>query len=462
MSNNTKLATAPQTATNYILKATSTTLGNSLAYDDGTGIAIGDTTASGFKFKVNGTTSLTGALSGTSATFSGNFEAGKTGGAVTAGDLSVDSTSTAAKVIIGRLSSTGSDNTTFIIRNRVGTQGVTIDGFGNASFLGNVGIGTSSPSAKLHIAQSSSAVLFSESSSVATIIGTNAAGNASQELSLRGFPLTFTGNGGGGAEAMRITSGGNVQIKFNPGSGNLYFSDVTNGADMFYFVPATFVGSAPYNNNRFIASNSSNLSFETGGNEKLRIASNGQMYNQNAPANAFAQVIIANSTAGQSLGLQINAGTNNNDLAFRASNTSGTVLFVVRGDGLLVNPQLVATHTTSSGANLYADPSNGAIYRSTSSLKYKKNVEDYTKGLDVVMQLRPVSYEGKNEIDEGRVFAGLIAEEVHDLGLTEFVQYAEDGTPDALAYQNMVALAFKAIQDLSKEVTELKSLIAAK
>ena len=77
---------------------------------------------------------------------------------------------------------------------------------------GSVGIGTTSPTAKLHVAGASSAVLIGESSGVAYITGTNAAGTSSQELSLRGFPLTFTGNGGGGAEAMRITSGGHVLI----------------------------------------------------------------------------------------------------------------------------------------------------------------------------------------------------------------------------------------------------------
>lgn len=68
------------------------------------------------------------------------------------------------------------------------------------------------------------------------------------------------------------------------------------------------------------------------------------------------------------------------------------------------------------------------------------------------MQMRPVIYEGKCAIDEGKIFAGLIAEEVHDLGLTEFVQYAEDGTPDALAYSNMVSLLVKGIQELKAEL----------
>ena len=102
---------------------------------------------------------------------------------------------------------------------------------------------------------------------------------------------------------------------------------------------------------------------------------------------------------------------------------------------------------------------DGSFLRSTSSLKYKTDVKDYTKGLNEVMQLRPVFYKGIGEKDKEKQYAGLIAEEVHDLGLTEFVQYAKDGTPDALSYQNMVALLTKAIQELKAEIEELKAKI---
>ena len=116
----------------------------------------------------------------------------------------------------------------------------------------------------------------------------------------------------------------------------------------------------------------------------------------------------------------------------------------------------VYSQTSASAANVIVG-SDGNLFRSTSSLKYKKDVVNYTKGLAEVMKLRPVTYKGKNEIDGNRQFAGLIAEEIHDLGLTEFVQYADDGTPDALAYQNMVALLTKAIQELKAQIEEQKA-----
>ena len=42
----------------------------------------------------------------------------------------------------------------------------------------------------------------------------------------------------------------------------------------------------------------------------------------------------------------------------------------------------------------------------------------------------------------------------------EFVVYADDGKPDALGYANMVALAFKAIQELNVKIEDLKSEVA--
>jgi len=114
--------------------------------------------------------------------------------------------------------------------------------------------------------------------------------------------------------------------------------------------------------------------------------------------------------------------------------------------------------TTGGGANVNV-ASNGALLRSTSSLKYKHDVVDATHGLAEVMTLRPVTYKGNNDGDT--VFGGLIAEEVHDAGLTEFVQYNDDGEPDALAYGNMVSLCIKAIQDQQATITALEARITA-
>ena len=290
-------------------------------------------------------------------------------------------------------------------------------------------------------------------------------------------PLIF---GTANVEKMRITSAGNVGIGVTPsawaaGGGNLQLKGGTNisWSDQNGYLAANQFYDGT--NSKYISNGSATqYSQESGSHvwynapsgtanntisftERMRITSGGSVGINSPNTFGWRLRVVGSSTTDSSFGAEVVAGTSNLDSAFSVRNILDSVLFQVRGDGLLISRPLISTHTTSSGANMYVDPSNGAIYRSTSSLKYKKNVEDYTKGLDVVMQLRPVSYEGKNEIDNGRTFAGLIAEEVHELGLTEYVQYAEDGTPDALAYQNMIALAFKAIQELKAEIDELKA-----
>lgn len=137
--------------------------------------------------------------------------------------------------------------------------------------------------------------------------------------------------------------------------------------------------------------------------------------------------------------------------------SGGADNFYVRDDGEMYS--LPTYNRTSAGASNVGVDSAGGFFRSTSSLKYKTDVQDAKHGLAQVMQLRPVTYKGKN--DGETVFGGLIAEEVHESGLTEFVQYAKDGTPDALAYGNMVSLCIKAIQEQQALINELRARVAA-
>ena len=139
-------------------------------------------------------------------------------------------------------------------------------------------------------------------------------------------------------------------------------------------------------------------------------------------------------------------------------NTAANQLFLIRNDGIFYTGTAANSpynYTTASAANVFVSAA-GVLQRSTSSLKYKTNVQDSTHGLADLLKLRPVTYQQKNlDIDGNKVetvFGGLIAEEVDAAGLTEFVQYTEDKTPDALAYGNMVSLCVKAIQELNAKL----------
>jgi hypothetical protein len=203
------------------------------------------------------------------------------------------------------------------------------------------------------------------------------------------------------------------------------------------------------------------MSFETVGTERFRIQSNGGMYNSNAPASDWGLSIYGSTTNAQSYGMVVQAGTTSADTSFLVRNQpSGVNYLRVRGDGVLFSPP-TWTNAYASTANVIVG-SDGSFGRNTSSLKYKKNVENYTRGLSDVLKLRAVLYESKNPSEEGMSFTGFIAEEVEELGFTEFVEYAEDGKPDALRYPHFTALLVKAIQEQQAQIEELKAMIAAK
>jgi len=145
--------------------------------------------------------------------------------------------------------------------------------------------------------------------------------------------------------------------------------------------------------------------------------------------------------------------------AFRCRNSSSTVLVDIRSNGEFYTGQAASSpynSTTGEAVNAYIAPS-GLLQRSTSSIKYKRDVEDYDKGLQEVLGLSPRYYRSLSEADGEKLYAGLIAEEVHAAGLEEFVQYDSDGEPDALAYSHMVALLINAIKELEQRVSDLES-----
>lgn len=133
--------------------------------------------------------------------------------------------------------------------------------------------------------------------------------------------------------------------------------------------------------------------------------------------------------------------------------TSGSQRLKITNQGYIQSP-ITASNTVSSSANMFIT-SGGEFAKSTSSRRFKNTINDATHGLTELLQLRSVTYKGNNDGDT--VFGGLIAEEVHDVGLTEFVQYDDEDRPESLHYTHMVALCVKAIQELSTKVTALET-----
>lgn len=182
------------------------------------------------------------------------LEVGNVGGNVTTGDLLVDTTSGAAEVIVGRLSSTGGDSTSFRVRNRANGQLFFVDGDS-----GNVGVGTTSPGLKMHIQDGALASAPTPNGNCDVVIeGTNntgiqflsdtqtqlrfgdsastAAGAIIYQHTDDNFKFNYSNSGfltfnNGSGEVARIDSSGNVGVGTSSPSSRLHVN-ASDGAQL--------------------------------------------------------------------------------------------------------------------------------------------------------------------------------------------------------------------------------------
>jgi hypothetical protein len=102
----------------------------------------------------------------------------------------------------------------------------------------------------------------------------------------------------------------------------------------------------------------------------------------------------------------------------------------------------------------------GTFYSAGSSVTYKENVEDLEVDPSLIHSLRPVSYDYKKEykdfgynVKDGKQM-GLISEEVAET-IPELA-IMKDGRPKNVDYQKLAVILLKEVQNLKKEVEELK------
>jgi hypothetical protein len=319
-----------------------------------------------------------------------------------------------------------------------------------------------------------------------------------------GALMFHTGGTNANAERMRIDSSGRVMIGnttegvagadeltvgSTSGSNGITIRGGTSGTSSIYMSDATS-GAGEYAGYIAYSHSGDTMAFATGSSERMRLTSGGAMtmgttssltdvsgitlkhddagayptllFLQNQPgsggtmgadihmgyASDYGTILrfYGNPFSSRPGGLQVRrvTGSGSSDLSFEIGTTGRTKI-----------PNAYS-ETTGNSANLFVD-TDGRLIRATSSERYKNTITDATHGLAEVLKLRSVTYKGNNDGDT--VFGGLIAEEVHDAGLTEFVQYNEDNQPDALAYGNMVSLCIKAIQEQQATIEALTARI---
>jgi len=302
------------------------------------------------------------------------------------------------------ISSLSSASATSLTLQSAGTTAITVD------TSQNVGIGTASPSAKLHVESSSVADLTEILKSTDAVNGRSVIYMASAKNSANtqsNVSMEAQSVSGANADLVFRTSGSNVtagteRVRIDS-SGNLLVGTTTS------------LGKLTVNGGRSI--------FKTVAEQYSIGLTRSDFSNQ-------AYIGVANSSS-------------NPDIVF--SNNAGTSLATITDSGE-IRAQLIGSTT---GTALILD-SNGYIKKSSSSIRYKKDVEPIDIGLDFILGLEPVKF----NLKEGDIpQVGFIAENFPDLRLvSESYIDPSDETKglqkESVNYAQIVAPLVKAIQEL--------------
>jgi hypothetical protein len=338
--------------------------------------------------------------------------------------------------------------------------------------------------------------------------------------------MTFSTALGGTAndvERVRITGVGRVGIGITNPSEHLHVAgDMRVGTGIGSGNTIHFSRSGQTDAARIACDANSNLAFHTNAGERARIDSSGRLLvgtssasqvstlllqgrgsatgaaiarlctTNAAPADGDALGIVAFSDSGHTTAAQISvvrdggtwtSGTSQpTRLEFSTTAdgaSSPTERMRIQANGIL-NVPAVYTNTSASAANVFVD-SGGKFFRSTSSIKYKTNVETLENiYADALLSCRPVWYRSTCEGDNpSHGWWGFIAEEVAEIDprlvhwKTTEISHDENGSvvetpcdpePEGVAYDrfvphllNLIKRQGEAIADLQAEVAALKA-----
>lgn len=113
------------------------------------------------------------------------------------------------------------------------------------------------------------------------------------------------------------------------------------------------------------------------------------------------------------------------------------------------------TTTVANAANLVQTASGNLVFRSTSSARYKRKIQVWTEG--GVRQLTPVTFKSRSSVDDpSRVFLGLTAEDVA-ANFPIAVNYDDEGRPDGIEWNSIIAGLLYEVQQLTARVKELEN-----
>ena len=129
--------------------------------------------------------------------------------------------------------------------------------------------------------------------------------------------------------------------------------------------------------------------------------------------------------------------------------------------GYLYNPGYIST---TGAANMRINTSSGLIAYTSSSQRYKVEIQEQAIPASSILALNPKSYVDRHEFDEKgnseglQRWLGLIAEDIDQIPVLKdlLVEYNEEGQPNSVYYDRVATALIPLLKDHEARINKLE------
>lgn len=294
----------------------------------------------------------------------------------------------------------------------------------------------------------------------------NRAGDANTTASFNSFFGAFAGYGNTtgvensffGESAGQNNTTGDYNSYFGRNAGTAS----TTGYSNAFFGTSAGVSNTTGFNDSFLGRMAGRYN-TTGGNNTFTGSFSGED-NTTGNSNAFFGAFAGNSNTTGSNNTILGAGADVGEanLTFATAVGAGAIatlsnaVVLGRASDYVIVPGLLQVNNYFSGTqNLCRSPFN-FISTCSSSLRYKRDVETFTGGLDLVRRLRPISF---TWIEGGARDVGFAAEEVNDV--EPLLVTFEKGRIEGVKYGQVTTVLVNAVKEQQEQIEQQRKMIDA-